>query len=358
MYGSGTINRGNVIRHNTISRVFDGAHLYSDPAPTADMDFCDNLIESAGDDGIETDGAGRNVRIYGNRFRSFLTGVSVAPAAGGPTYIFRNLLTGWHANSGYDGYPFKFNVGSALTIDWVYLYHNTCHTAVSSQDGFWFKQYSNWHNIVSRNNIYAGTNYALESDAAQNPVDFDYDNVYTTHATNFISWQGTRYNSVAAFYTGAAQEQHGMSFAPHFADTAAGDYQLAVGSPLINQGVVIPGINDGYSGQAPDIGCYEYNLNAIPDPGVTGAGPGGPQIVIQPNPCRLATVITVRPLPSGRSPARLWIVDLYGRTVHQQVIAAGQPAITWHTGQAAPGIYRATVTAGVKRYQQNVIVLP
>jgi hypothetical protein len=358
VYGSGTSNRGNVIRHNTIGQVFDGAHLYSDPAPTVDMDFCNNLIESAGDDGIETDGAGRNVRIYGNRFHGFLTGVSVAPAAGGPTYIFRNLLTGWHSNSGYDGYPFKFNVGSALTIDWVYLYHNTCHTAVSGQDGFWFKQYSNWNNIFSRNNIYAGTNYALKSSAAQNPVDFDYDNVYTTHAANFISWQGARYSSVTAFYAGVAQEQHGMSYHPQFVDTAAGDYGLSAGSGLIDKGAVIPGINDGYSGQAPDIGCFEYISNAIPGPGVTGTGPSGPQIVIQPNPCRRIAAITVRCLLPGCALARLWIVDLGGRTVHQQAVAAGQPAIIWDAGHAAPGIYRVLVATGAERNQQNIMLLP
>jgi len=90
-------------------------------------------------------------------FRKFLTGVSVAPAAGGPTYIFRNLFTGWETHGEYVGYPIKFNVDSPLPIDWVYIYHNTCYTSVSGQPGFLFKDYSNWNNIISRNNIFAGT---------------------------------------------------------------------------------------------------------------------------------------------------------------------------------------------------------
>lgn len=112
VYGSPTANVGNVIRDNHFSHLFDGSHLYSDDAsgPTSNMDFHGNVLEFLNDDGIETDGAGTNVRIYGNVFRHFLTGISVAPAQGGPTYIMRNLLAGWETHSGYVGYPVKFRI--------------------------------------------------------------------------------------------------------------------------------------------------------------------------------------------------------------------------------------------------------
>jgi hypothetical protein len=265
VYSSPLANEGNVIRRNVFTNMFDGSNLYSDDlsGPTRNMDYHDNLISGCGDDCVETDGVGSNNRIYGNVFRDFLTGVSVAPCAVGPTYVFRNVFSGWHSVGEYEGYPFKFNVSSSLTIDWVYIYHNTCHTDVSGQNGFLFKQYSDWTNIVSRNNIYSGTDYALSSWSSVNPVDFDYDNLTTTHGTRFVRWAGTSYATVNAFYAATGQEQHGVSFVPGFVDASAGDYRLGYGSPLIDKGIAIPGVNDGFVGTAPDIGAYEFGAQAL-----------------------------------------------------------------------------------------------
>ncbi len=260
IYGSDQASRGTVIRFNIFSNMFDGPHICSQYAagPTTDLDYHGNIMTGCRDDCVETDGAGSNIRIYGNVMRDFLTGVSVAPADGGPFYIFRNVLSGWHDVGRYEGYPFKFNVGSSLAIEWVHIYHNTCYTDVAGQDGFLFKQYSDWTNIVSRNNIYAGTEYALESWSSINPVDFDYDNLHTTHATRFIKWAGSSHGTLGAFTSATGQESHGMSVEPGFADAAKEDFHLDVKSPLIDKGVAIPGINDDYLGSAPDIGAFEF----------------------------------------------------------------------------------------------------
>jgi hypothetical protein len=45
---------------------------------------------------------------------------------------------------------------------------------------------------------------------------------------------------------------------PKYVDAANHDYRIAVDSPAVDMGSVIPGITDGYSGNAPDIGAYEY----------------------------------------------------------------------------------------------------
>ena len=50
--------------------------------------------------------------------------------------------------------------------------------------------------------------------------------------------------------------------AQNFVDAGAGDFRLIEASPAINAGVVIPGITDGYVGDAPDIGAYEFGVNA------------------------------------------------------------------------------------------------
>ncbi len=54
---------------------------------------------------------------------------------------------------------------------------------------------------------------------------------------------------VAANYTGPA---------PMLVDPAKFDFRPRRGSPLIDAGLVIPGITDGYLGKAPDIGAYEF----------------------------------------------------------------------------------------------------
>ncbi|MFH0909022.1 MAG: right-handed parallel beta-helix repeat-containing protein [bacterium] len=260
VYGSTLASMANVIRNNRFERMFDGAHLYSDDGagPTRNMDFYSNIVAHCADDGIETDGAGSNCRIYDNAFSDFLTGISVAPCAVGPTYIFGNLLWGWHNADSYEGYPFKFNVSSALTIDWVYLYHNTCYSAVPGQDGFLFKSYSKWTNIISRNNIYAGTDYALENWSPVNPVSFDYDALYTTSAEQFVRWNGSIYLTVADFFAGTGQEQHGLKGDPQFMDSSATNFVLRSSSPLIDKAQVIPGVNDDYVGVGPDMGAFEF----------------------------------------------------------------------------------------------------
>lgn len=258
---------GNVIRSNRFEHLFDGAHLFSDDAaaPTEDLDFHDNLVLNCGDDGVETDGVGSNCRIYGNTFSNFLTGISVAPAALGPTYIFRNTLQRWRSvpsvegeQGEFHGYPIKLNhqMREDPWTSWVYLYHNTCCTDGPNLDGFLFNYYWwYWTNIVSRNNIFAGTSYALRNVNEQCPVDFDYDNLFTTNQARFAQWFNTEYASLAALAQATGQERHGLAVDPRF--IATGDVRLRSDSPLIDRGVRIPGINDDFSGIAPDIGAFE-----------------------------------------------------------------------------------------------------
>ncbi|MGJ8644305.1 MAG: right-handed parallel beta-helix repeat-containing protein [Luteolibacter sp.] len=263
VYTSNLPNTGNVFRLNTIRNQFDGSHLYSAnlDGPTKNMDFYGNEITECRDDAIETDGAGSNVRIYDNRIVDFLTGISVAPCAIGPTYIMRNILLDWHDVDDFGGYPVKFNVNSSLPIRWVYLYHNTCHTDFPAQNGFLFKNYSDWTDIVSRNNIYSATGYAMESWSSTNPVSFDFDNLHTTDPARFASWARVEARSLEAFQQLSNQEINGSSEDPQFVDSQKGVITLRPTSTMIDAGVLIPGVNDNYIGEAPDVGASEFALS-------------------------------------------------------------------------------------------------
>ena len=45
----------------------------------------------AWDGGIEAEGGGQNVRVWGNYINNTATGVATTPVAIGPTYVFRNV---------------------------------------------------------------------------------------------------------------------------------------------------------------------------------------------------------------------------------------------------------------------------
>jgi hypothetical protein len=52
-------------------------------------------------------------------------------------------------------------------------------------------------------------------------------------------------------------ELDGLAEAPASTDPGDGDYEPSPTSPLVDRGEVIPGVNAGFSGSAPDIGAFE-----------------------------------------------------------------------------------------------------
>jgi hypothetical protein len=80
-----------------------------------------------------------------------------------------------------------------------------------------------------------------------------------------LSWDNTRYASLKAFSTATGQEKNGLNVDPGFFDPAHENYALDPASDLVDSGILIPGINDDYSGHAPDLGAFEYNTgNSAP----------------------------------------------------------------------------------------------
>jgi len=266
--------RGTVIRRNIFHDDFDGLHVCPEETAgvTNETDVYENLIYNMGDDGLETDGQCSNVRIWSNTFHDVLMGISLAPVYDGPVYAIRNLIYRTGAgNNDYTGSPFKFNSGYAQSGP-MYLFHNTADAALPGNHGLDIREPGTWELIYARNNIWAGTEYALSNANPSQPLDLDYDDLYTTLAGELVWWDGLsdpHLNTLAEFQAATGQEPHGLSVEPGLADVAHGDYTLDPTSDLIDAGVVIPGINDDYVGVAPDMGAYEYQgygftLNATP----------------------------------------------------------------------------------------------
>ncbi len=277
--------RGNVIRRNVFHDYFDGVNTCpeSNGPETNETDFYENLIYNTGDDGLSSDGACSNVRIWNNRFHDVLVGISLAPIYQGPLYAIGNLIYRIGAgNSSYHGMAFKFNSGYAQSGR-MYLFHNTADAFLPDNDGFELRSPGTWQMIVSRNNIWSGTDYAFQNANTSQPLDFDYDALYTTRAGEFAWWADLpdrHLNTLAEFRAATGQELHGYNLQPIFANRAQGDYTLPAGSNMIDKGIALPGINDGFTGAAPDLGAFEHG-KALFLPIITISHPGGNQARLQ-----------------------------------------------------------------------------
>lgn len=87
-------------------------------------------------------------------------------------------------------------------------------------------------------------------------------NCFGPQAAGFIKWGGVNKDTYAAFATAYGSATHSVTADPLFVNAAAAAFTLQRGSPAIDAGVFIAGINDGFFGSAPDMGAFEYNPNA------------------------------------------------------------------------------------------------
>ncbi|MCB1045337.1 MAG: right-handed parallel beta-helix repeat-containing protein [Acidobacteria bacterium] len=255
--------RGNVIRRNVFHDYFDGLQSCpgNDNGPlTNEMDIYENEVYRAGDDGLSADGVCSNVRIWRNRFHDVLVGISLAPILEGPVYALRNEVSRTGAgNSIYTGYPFKFNVGSQPTSGMMYLFHNTSDAIYPGNHGFDIKSPGTWQGIVSRNNIWVGTDYGLRDANTSQPLDMDYDLIWNDGLNHLVRWGAVNYTTLLDFQSGTGQNTQGIESDPMFVDRMNGNLTLSTSSNAIDQGLIIPGINDGFSGLAPDLGAHEWS---------------------------------------------------------------------------------------------------
>ena len=258
------VGRGHVIRRNTFHGHFNGMGPCGRVAPpgfTTETDIYDNLLYQHTDDALEPEGYCANVRIWGNTIRDVHMAFAVAPASPGPLFIVRNVAwrIGNTRTSQVDGYTasaLKINSGYPEPVGPLLLYHNTLMTDAPATEAVSLLNPGESTSIRLRNNLLAGTRYVLEK---VNPVVWsgDWDDFYTTDPSRFVRWMGTAYGTLAAYQAGLGQELNGISAPPQLVNPAGGVFSPGPGSPLIDRGVALPGINDGYQGAAPDIGAVE-----------------------------------------------------------------------------------------------------
>lgn len=258
MEGSGIVLRGHIgaiVRRNEIHHYFNGIYTGSsaalqNPEVAFDADIYENYIHHISDDGLEPEGACINQRFRNNVIDRALVGVSIAPVTRGPAWVLRNII------SNFGGTSFKW---ARETNGIVLVYHNTCWTNAANISAM--SLITPVRNTMLRNNIFRANGYACESvrtGSANNS--WNYDNWNTTRPANsfVFKWENLNYRSISLLCAAIGMECNGHGNPPGLANPAGGDFRLAANSPNIDRGIHIPGINDNFKGQAPDIGAMEY----------------------------------------------------------------------------------------------------
>ncbi len=254
MEGTAVILRGHkgaIVRENELHHFFNGVYTGSSGALTNtdlafDVDIYNNRIHDIADDAYEPEGACVNQRFRNNLVDASFVGVSLAPVTVGPVWVLRSSF----ANT--SGRALKWDRNSDGV---VLIYHNTFWTAYPNVNAM--DLISPVHNAVLRNNIFQGTGYSVyEVQTGSTGHDWNYDNWYTIPSQHF-KWENKDYASITALCAATGLECNGHENPPALANPAGGDFTLLPSSPNIDRGIVIPGINDSYTGNGPDIGAYE-----------------------------------------------------------------------------------------------------
>ena len=284
VYGS-----GHTIAHNAAAFFHDGIAIstYGVPDPerknwAVAIDIYNNDISVTGDDFIEGDGGVHNIRIMRNRgLNAAHTGLSAQPIFGGPAYYIRNIV---------------YNTPVALKFSnpaGVYVLHNTLIAENSTN--------SQVQNAHFANNLFMGVNRSVGVANLGGPTPYstyDYDGFRPNPgvAQNY-RWAGARpagappappptgrgrgnqtvgFGTLAELSAATGLETHGIevdydifeslqpptpgpdSSMPGKPYEAADlNFRLRPGSRAVDAGKPIPNVNDGFTGQAPDLGALE-----------------------------------------------------------------------------------------------------
>ncbi|HEU0140911.1 MAG TPA: right-handed parallel beta-helix repeat-containing protein [Bryobacteraceae bacterium] len=253
---------GNVICFNRVTGFRDCISNMEEENVTEQIsiDIYNNDIYVGADDAIEADFCFHNCRVMRNRITNSFVGLSSQPSLGGPTYFLRNVMY----NLTY--VPFKLHRGSRGDV----IAHNT---TVKAGDGMACFSGVPFDHAWFRNNLSiggpsggvrwggygGGSGMAAQINSHGPNSSFDYDAV-GTYQTPFKATIGK-----LDFFE---VEPHGVRVDMSVFDgvefpvspltlMTPPDLRPRPGSPVVDAGLRIPGINDGFLGKAPDIGAYE-----------------------------------------------------------------------------------------------------
>lgn len=261
---------GNVVEHNRVVGFRDCLSTLEPGSGGVDLhsiDFIGNELDTCPDDGIEMDYCDHNCRSIGNRMTNVFVGMSAQPTYGGPNYFIRNVVY----NSAY--VAFKLHNGTVGDV----LLHNT---VFKSGDAFGVYTSTAFKHQYTRNNLFIGgpggsyggysngDGKVISLNAADPSGDYDYDAFGSTTGTFAGRLGADSFNGLSELHS-KTTEKHAVQVdlsvfaasvafpASPFPAKAPADLRPASSGGVIDAGTVLPNVNDGFAGSAPDIGAYE-----------------------------------------------------------------------------------------------------
>lgn len=238
-----------VIRNNSL--IGSESHRFNDTiegayndkpkgGPYRDTDFEGNIMFFSNDDGVELDGGQMNIRFFNNWIQSSYCGVSTAPTIYGPSYIFNNLIVLEGDERGMTNFALKVGGDKVQEPGINYFFHNTIYSHGRGLRG------SNWGSgptpIFTRNNLFAAGDLMWPQ---RSQGDFDYDMLRPDSMDPpQPEWQ-----------------QNGVVGVESFQSRGTGDYRLSDNSLAIGRGLELVTVNEGFSGDAPDIGAIPFGAD-------------------------------------------------------------------------------------------------
>jgi hypothetical protein len=262
---------GHVVARNRVSGFRDGLSLMEGAGVAADqysIDFVDNVVSEAADDGMEADFCFHSCRVMRNRFTNVFIAMSSQPGLGGPTYFIRN--TAYNVVH----VPFKLYRGSVGDV----VLHNTIVKHGDPLNAYPGRPISR---ALFRNNLLLGgpsgvfngfdsgsgriTDLATVDVASSS---LDYNGYGTTLATFTGRIGAVTYTSFAQLTT-LTSEAHARQVgydvfgspvtfpAQPLTQFGEVDLALAPNGAAVDAGIAIPNVNDGFGGTAPDLGAHE-----------------------------------------------------------------------------------------------------
>jgi hypothetical protein len=292
---------GHVVAYNYVANFHDGIDVetYGNPDgsaavdgpkyPTKDawskrpvsIDFYNNYMTNFHDNPFETDGSMHNVRVLRNvMINSASHAFCNQPALGGPVYWIGNIA--YHLPGGAT----RLTNGSAGVL----FYHNTILSETTAQGT---------SNVHFRNNLILGensapqiftintfTNYSSSDyngfrpnpdapfsfawNSPKLPVRADY-----TDAQHRAALETRQFKTLDEYRAASGQDQHSVLVdydvfvnVPRLDAQDSRtvqkvykaedfDFRIKPGSSAVDRGVVLPNVNDGFTGRAPDLGAIE-----------------------------------------------------------------------------------------------------
>lgn len=247
-----------VIRHNECTS--DLEHMYNDVigggsngsfkgSPGPDSDVYGNVVSHCWDDGLEIEGGGRNVRVWGNYITQSMMGIANAATSIGPLYLYRNVVGRTQTKPDTAGGNF-LKMGFAGGEEWMtgtqYIFHNTVF-----REGDWlpnggFGGTRIVKHTTSRNNILhvrSPQGHSHSSNRANTGNDLDYDlcNGQVPPGSQAHGVRGEPVYEPGSGFDGA---------------TRTGRFRLAADSPGAGAGEWIPNFSGVPRGTRPDVGAH------------------------------------------------------------------------------------------------------